>query len=162
MMAVKTLVFHPDKVLTTKAIPVNPHFGPLNIEPDINWVEELIKDMTDTMKEHDGVGLAAPQIGISARVIIYMDIGGSIKHVINPEIIASNGYIKSYKEGCLSCPGKRVDIRRRKQVVIKGYTFENNELEETIIKTKHKFVAFQLQHEIDHINGITILERQYM
>lgn len=165
-MAVKKIKQHPDSILLNPAalVSLNIMFtekGEKLYHVKKNWLDWLMKivtDLTDTMKEHDGLGLAAPQIGVGMRIIVFEE-GDADKFLINPRIVASNNMAKSYSEGCLSVEGQRKDIRRAKNVIVEGYTLINNELTNVIITSKKKMLSFVLQHEIDHINGITILER---
>ena len=108
----------------------------------------LLNDMKETLKKADGVGLAAPQVGILRRVVI-VDIGDGLIELINPEIIEQSGEQREV-EGCLSCPQKWGITIRPMKVKVKAY---NRYGEEFIVKGSGlKAKAFC--HEIDHLNGI--------
>ncbi|RUM28142.1 MAG: peptide deformylase [Aquifex sp.] len=122
-------------------------------------VKNLIKDMFDTMYDAEGVGLAANQIGVPLSVMV-MDTSPKedappIKLVlINPEIKEGEGKIK-YKEGCLSFPGLSVEVERYQKVKINAL----NEHGEPVELTLEGFPAIVFQHELDHLKGITFLDR---
>ncbi len=106
--------------------------------------------MADTMYDAEGVGLAAPQIGILKRVIV-MDVGDEhgLIELINPEIIEKDGE-QFGPEGCLSIPGLRGDVRRAERVKVKGL---NRNGEEIVIEGR-ELLARCIQHEVDHLDGI--------
>ncbi len=140
---------YPDPVLKKKALPVESINGDL---------QELIDSMVETMYAAPGIGLAAPQVGESKRLIV-VDVSskeGDIPLIvlINPEIIQSEGRIVS-EEGCLSVPGYVSTIPRAEKVYVKGHDREGNpiEIEATGL------LARALQHEIDHINGTLFVDR---
>ena len=103
----------------------------------------------------NGVGLAAPQVGILKRVIV-VDIGedgpGALR-LINPEILERSGW-QNGPEGCLSCPGMYGDVKRSQYVKVKAL----NEQGEEIIIEAEDFLARALQHEIDHLEGILFID----
>ena len=112
-------------------------------------LRDLIEDMLDTMYEANGVGLAAPQVGILKRVVV-IDVTGEDPYVlINPRIVESSGE-QTGQEGCLSVPGKSATVTRAYYVKVRGYD-ENMELCEI---EGNELLARALQHEIDHLNGI--------
>lgn len=113
----------------------------------------LLEDMAETMYHADGVGLAAPQVGILKRIIT-IDIGDGLIELINPEIIETKGE-KCDTEGCLSLPGKSGDVIRPKEVKVKGL----NRAGEEIIIQGSDLLARALCHEIDHLNGILFTDR---
>ena len=121
-------------------------------------VEKLIQDMKETMYMAGGVGLAACQIGIPRRVIVLdvspIDPQHSFLALINPEIISEEGDI-DHEEGCLSVPDCLEKVRRKERVCVKGLSPQGTETE---IKGDG-ILAIALQHEIDHTNGILILDR---
>lgn len=144
-MAIRIIVKEPDEVLHKKAKEVT------KITPN---VQKLLDDMADTMYDAEGVGLAAPQVGILKRLIV-IDAGdehGLIK-MINPEIVESEGE-QFGPEGCLSIPGWNGDVRRAEKVTVKGLDREGNEL----IVTGTGLLARAFQHEIDHLNGVLFTE----
>jgi peptide deformylase len=121
-------------------------------------VKKLIQDMKETMYGAGGVGLAACQVGVSRRVIILdvspMDPQHSFFALINPEIISEEGEI-DHEEGCLSVPDCLEKVKRKEKVCVKGLSPEGMERE---IRCEG-ILAIALQHEIDHTNGILILDR---
>ena len=113
---------------------------------------KILKDMEDTMKKHNGIGISAIQIGHPIRVFL---AGSPPQVFINPTILERSGYTKVDWEGCLSCPGAHVRVRRAHSIKLK-YT----DLEVKEIKRKFKgFDARVIQHEFDHLNGFLILDR---
>ena len=116
-------------------------------------IKTLIDNMTETMREADGVGLAAPQIGFSLRVIV-VDIGEGLIELINPEIVESEG-CEVATEGCLSVPGMYGDVERFTQVVVKGLDRHG----ELVSISGNGLLARALQHEIDHLEGVLFIER---
>jgi len=113
----------------------------------------LLHVMWRIMDNNKGIGLAAPQIGESVRVII-MDTGTTSHAIINPVITRRNLGKGLSEEGCLSYPGLRVKMKRYKQITVKGFT-DNWEP----IKLKLRGLdAFVVQHEIDHLDGKTIVD----
>ncbi|MCK9555411.1 peptide deformylase [bacterium] len=120
------------------------------------WSEEtrkLISDMFKTMREERGVGLAAPQVGKSARIIV-IDIGEGGVALVNPEITEKRGKETSV-EGCLSFPGIEFEIERAGEVEVRGLNDEGCEVNITACG----LFARALQHEIDHLDGILIVDR---
>ena len=107
----------------------------------------LIENMTDTMYEADGIGLAAPQVGVLQRIFI-VDVGEGLIEIINPKIIEENG--KSImEEGCLSIPEETGSVVRAKEIVMEGY----NKKGEKIKIEADGLLARALQHEYDHLEG---------
>lgn len=113
-----------------------------------------VENMKDVMRDEGGIGLAAPQVGISQRIIILMDLDTHQSRAwINPVILQANGWMW-HEEGCLSLPGKRVRKMRSQWVKVGAYDelgvyheFERSNLE-----------AACVQHEIDHLNGILMTD----
>ncbi|WP_110932275.1 peptide deformylase [Paenibacillus bouchesdurhonensis] len=150
-MAIRIIVHEPDEVLHQVAKEVK------KITPN---VQKLLTDMADTMYDAEGVGLAAPQIGILKRMIV-IDVGDDhgLIELINPEIVASEGE-QFGPEGCLSIPGYRGDVRRAMEVTVKGLDRNGKE----VTYTGTELLARAFQHEIDHLNGVLytdIAERIY-
>jgi peptide deformylase len=149
-MAIREILKYPDGVLNRKAEPVE------NVDEDLN---RLIDDMVETMYAAPGIGLAAPQVGVSKRLIV-VDVKtaygeeASLHVLINPEIVESEGEIKS-EEGCLSLPGFTVSIDRFEKVTVKALDREGKE----ISISAEGLLAMALQHEIDHLEGTLILDR---
>lgn len=140
-MAIRIIVKDPDPVLREIAKPVT------KFTPNIH---KLLTDMAETMYDAPGVGLAAPQIGISKRVIV-IDVGddNGLIEMVNPEIVSSDGE-QLGPEGCLSIPSLMGDVLRKQRVTVKGFDRDGKEfrMEAT------DFLARAFQHEIDHLNGI--------
>lgn len=113
----------------------------------------LLDDMVDTMYEADGVGLAAPQVGVLKRVIV-IDVGEELIELINPEIVETWGE-EIASEGCLSIPGVTGEVKRPKRVKVKGLNREGDwiEVEGTDL------LARALCHEIDHLEGILFTDK---
>ncbi len=111
-------------------------------------LEELIDDMIETMMHADGVGLAAPQVGVLRRIIV-IDVGEGPIVLINPEIVDSDGS-QCGQEGCLSIPGVYMDVTRPNHVIVKA---QNREMEQCTIEGT-ELLARALCHEIDHLNGV--------
>lgn len=143
-MAVYQIVKNGDNILREKARKVT------EITPNII---KLLDNMRDTMYAANGVGLAAPQIGISKRVIV-VDTGDELLEIINPEIILKEGE-QTDSEGCLSVPGMLGDVTRAYRVKVKGLDRQGQELE----ITRDEMTARALQHEIDHLDGILFIDR---
>ena len=115
-------------------------------------LEDTIYQMQEAMKEHKGVGISAIQIGVPERVFL---AGSPPQVFINPKIKDRSSYTKRDWEGCLSCPGAHVKVRRAHSVVIE-FTDENDE------PRVQKFTGFDarvIQHEFDHLNGFLIVDR---
>lgn len=138
-MAVYKIITDPDPVLRQKSLTVkNVNAGVLRV----------LENMRDTLYAADGVGLAAPQIGISKRIIV-VDPGDRLIQIINPEIIYAEGE-QNGSEGCLSVPGKVGWLKRAQKVVVKGLDANGEIIEFEAVD----FLARILQHEIDHLDGI--------
>lgn len=126
---------------------------------EVTQIDEKIKmilnDMLDTMYENDGVGLAAPQIGILKRLVV-MDIGDEKTYkMINPKIIASSGK-EVDQEGCLSVPDIKGDVSRPTSVTV-VYTDENGQ--DITLTTEDHLLARCICHEIDHLDGILFIDK---
>ncbi|MCF6095843.1 peptide deformylase [Thermovorax subterraneus] len=116
-------------------------------------LKELIVDMAETMKWANGVGLAAPQVGILKRVVV-IDVGEGLIELVNPEIIAEEGEVVGV-EGCLSIPGITGEVARPKKVKVKA----QNSKGEFIELVGEDLLARALCHEIDHLDGILFIDR---
>ena len=145
-MSIYNIVTKEDKLLRKTCKPVP------EITPN---VKKLLDNMLETMYQSNGVGLAAPQVGILKR-LVGGDVGeagpGPLK-LINPEILERSG-VQDGPEGCLSCPGMWGDVKRSKYVKVKALNPEGEE----IIVEGEDFLARALQHEIDHLDGILFLD----
>jgi peptide deformylase len=118
-------------------------------------IHKLIEDMWETMYDAPGVGLAAPQIGVSLRVMVIDTVKHERLAMVNPEIVKRSGE-RTLDEGCLSVPGFRGEIIRSVKVLAKGidpYTGK-----EVRIKAEDDLLAEALEHEIDHLNGILYID----
>jgi peptide deformylase len=113
----------------------------------------LVDDMLTTMYEAPGIGLAAPQVGVRRRLFVY-DIGEGPQALVNPTISESRGEWV-YDEGCLSVPGYSFEIVRPKEVHLTGYDLDGNE----VSVDADELLARLFQHELDHLDGVLLLER---
>jgi peptide deformylase len=113
----------------------------------------LAEDMVHTMYEAPGVGLAAPQVGVEKRLFVY-DIGDGPEAIINPVISESAGEW-TFEEGCLSVPGLSWEIVRPKEVHLTGFDLDGNE----VSFEADEYLARVFQHELDHLDGVLLLER---
>ncbi len=113
----------------------------------------LVDDMVETMYESEGAGLAAPQVGVQKRLFVY-DVGEGPRAVVNPTIVEVGGEWY-YDEGCLSIPGLRLGIVRPNQIHLRGYGLDG---EEVSIEAD-EFLGRVFQHEIDHLDGVLMVER---
>ena len=116
-------------------------------------IKMLLRDMADTMYAAEGVGLAAPQVGVSSCIVV-IDVGSGILEMINPEIVSREGSCINI-EGCLSVPNFDGEVERSKSVTVKyqdrtgkPVTLEANEL-----------LAIAVQHELDHLAGILFIDK---
>jgi peptide deformylase len=121
-------------------------------------VRKLIDDMVETMYEANGIGLAGCQVGVSRRIIVVdvspLDSRQTLFAMINPEIISGEGEI-DHEEGCLSVPDCFEKVKRSEKVRVRGISPDGDEME----IAGEGILAFAIQHEIDHINGVLILDR---
>ena len=113
----------------------------------------LLDDMAQTMYEANGVGLAAPQIGILKRIAV-IDVGDGIIELINPEIISVSGS-ETADEGCLSVPGKYGKVERPTKATVRATDRDGNEYE----ITGEGLLARALCHEIDHLDGVVFVDK---
>ena len=118
-------------------------------------IHKLIEDMWETMYDAPGVGLAAPQVGVSLRVIVIDAQDHDPIALINPEIVKRSGE-RTVDEGCLSVPGFRGEILRSVKVLAKGIDPKTGK--EVRIKAQDDLMAEALEHEIDHINGVLYID----
>ena len=133
-----------DPVLRTPAAPV---------ETFDKELRQLVADLTDTMQDAPGVGLAAPQIGVSLRVFTYW-VDDVVGHLINPELDLSEE-LQDGEEGCLSLPGLSYDTKRALRAVAKGM----NMYGEPVLLEGSDLLARCVQHETDHLDGILFIDR---
>lgn len=148
-MAVLEIMTYPNATLTRRAEEVEKVDGK---------IRKLISDMVDTMYANEGVGLAAPQVGVSKRVIVVdvrpYDPSTSLICMVNPEVVSEGGEVL-HEEGCLSVPECVEGIKRREWIKIRGLDERGREIE----VEGEGMLAIALQHEIDHLNGRVILDR---
>ncbi len=108
--------------------------------------------MAEIICTHHGIGLAAPQVGVLQRVIL-ADIGNGLITLVNPEIIEGEGEVR-LEEGCLSLPDIKVEISRKRSILVRGISPEEKE-----VKQEWSSLAARIiQHEIDHLNGLLIID----
>lgn len=151
-MAIRDILLYPEHsdVLTTECDPV---------ETVDDEVRQLVDDLAETMYDAPGIGLAAPQIGVTKRVTV-IDVsdpeqpGGELHVLINPEILETSGTI-TWEEGCLSFPGLYQEVERSDKVTVRA-TDRNGERYEL---EAEGVLAVAIQHEVDHLDGILFLER---
>lgn len=115
----------------------------------------LLDDMVETMYETKGVGLAAPQVGVSKRIFVCDQGDGVVRKIINPVIIPLTQETIEYEEGCLSVPGIYKKVQRINQIQI-NYINEKNEKVQEIVEG---FLAVIMQHEFDHLNGTLFVDK---
>jgi peptide deformylase len=153
-MALRQIVTLPDPILRRKARPVT------RFDADL---QTLVDDMIETMREAPGVGLAAPQVGVSERVIVveYMedeedeDAPKKLYVMVNPEIKKISEETELGIEGCLSVPGLQGEVERALEVTVKGQTRRGQPMK---VKAKG-WMARIFQHEIDHLDGVVFTDR---
>ena len=141
----ETLRLHvyPEPVLRKKNLPVTDFGGRL---------QDLVADMVRIMQDHDGVGLAAPQAGVSLRLAVILAAG--VLHVLtNPRVIASTG-IQEGEEGCLSFPGIYGNVSRPMKVTIRHQGMDGTERDEEV----EGFLARAFLHEMDHLDGKLLID----
>jgi peptide deformylase len=116
-------------------------------------VARLVDDMLETMYAAPGLGLAANQVGVQKRLFVW-DVGEGPRSLVNPRIVESDGEW-SFEEGCLSVPGLSWEITRPKQVHVVGLDLDGNELS----IEADELEARLFQHELDHLDGVLLIER---
>jgi peptide deformylase len=117
-------------------------------------IRKLGRQMRQSMKEHKGIGLAAPQVGVSKRVIL-VTLGEKLHLMINPEITSFSADCKTDEEGCLSLPGEFGKVSRPRAITVKYLDEEGSEQ----VKNLTELDARVVQHEIDHLNGVLFADR---
>jgi peptide deformylase len=134
-----------DPVLRTKADPV------VDFDKELR---ALVKDLTETLLDEGGAGLAAPQIGVGLRVFAF-DVDDTVGYLVNPDLHFPDEEEQDGPEGCLSIPGIYVDTKRRQNVVANGF----NEYGDPVRLVGSGLMARCCQHETDHLDGILFLDR---
>jgi peptide deformylase len=146
---IRPILFYPDKRLREPGKEVEKFDAELH---------SLIEDMAETMYAAPGVGLAAPQLGVSKRLFI-VDVAtddeepSDLRIFFNPEIIATEGETV-FNEGCLSFPGVREDIERAERITVKAFDKDGNPFE----LDAEGLLAIAIQHETDHLNGELMID----
>lgn len=127
-------------------------------------VQAFFEDMHETMHNADGCGLAAPQVGVSERMLVvdgndlvetYPYLKGFVRKMINPVVVEESEEMSEYSEGCLSIPSVDADIRRPKTITVR-YVDENLEEKEEVFTD---FAARMVQHEMDHLDGVLFTDK---
>jgi peptide deformylase len=145
-MAILTVRQYGDPLLRRRARPVD------QVTPELRT---MIANMTDTMYDEVGIGLAAPQVGISLRLIVLADEGGrGVQALLNPAIIEQGGEVTA-EEGCLSIPGVFAEVTRAAWVKVEARDVDGN----PVAITARGLRARVLQHEIDHLDGVLFIDR---
>ena len=116
---------------------------------------KLVDEMFAAMEADKGVGLAAPQVGRSLRIFVTKVEDDRKRVFVNPEIVATSLELVEYEEGCLSVPGLSWEITRPNAIHLVGYDLEGNEIS---VETD-EFEGRIFQHEMDHLNGVLLIER---
>jgi peptide deformylase len=148
-MAKLPIILFPDPILRKTALPV---------ERVDEGTVRLLNDMLETMYRAPGVGLAAPQVGVSRRLFV-MDPArdqepAAPRAFLNPEIVASGNEMRLYEEGCLSIPEMFAEVERPAAVVVRYLSVEGEMREERL----EGHAATIAQHEIDHLNGVLFID----
>lgn len=143
-MAIRVIRKDGDEILRKKS---------RKVEVIDNRILTLLDDMKDTMKKAEGVGLAAPQVGVLRRVVV-IDVGEGLIELINPVIVFESGE-QMEEEGCLSIPGIRGKVKRPEKVIVRAM----NRKGETFEMTGTGLLAIAFCHEIDHLNGILFTDK---
>ncbi len=137
-----------DPILRTKAAPVE------TLSDD---VRSLIADMFETMYAEDGVGLAAPQVGVGQRIIVVDPHDDAVEPfaLVNPEVMAVSEELDRAEEGCLSLPGLKEIVERPVRVTVTGLDIDG----QPVTLEAEDLLARILQHEVDHVDGILFIDR---
>ena len=147
-MSFHKICVYPEQVLARKADEIT------NIDEQVH---KLATNMVETMYTASGIGLAAPQIGVSQRLIVVdmrKEGDGELITLINPVIVSGEGH-NAIDEGCLSVPEFTAEVPRQAEILVRGVTLDEKEIE----FTANGILAIVLQHEIDHLNGILFIDR---
>jgi peptide deformylase len=144
-MAIRGIRLFGDPILKTEADPVRDFDKQLR---------NLVRDLTETLDDAQGAGLAAPQIGVGLRVFVYA-VGSEHGHLVNPEIDFPDDAEQDGEEGCLSFPGIYYDVKRRLNTVARGFTDRGDPVQ--VVGTE--VLARCLQHETDHLDGVLFIDR---
>ena len=132
---------------------------------DREGLKKLIDDMIETMQHEDGCGLAAPQVGVSRRILVvdgtdltdrYPELAGFHREMINPAFTFESEDTASYEEGCLSIPNVDAEIRRPARIKVR---YVHPETFEEVEEEFGGFAARMIQHEMDHLDGVLFVDR---
>jgi len=140
-----SLKLYPDPLLRDRCHPV---------ERFDSWLSDVLEEMLVLMRVHEGIGMAAPQVGITRRLFV-AEIRGQSVCLVNPVITVRSG-VDLRDEGCLSLPGLYVDVERNWQIEVQGFDVQG-------CRQKHRVEglwARVMQHEIDHLDGILICDHK--
>ena len=148
-MATLPLVIYPDPILKTRCA-------------DIAEIDQALYEfglsMAETMYSSHGIGLAAPQVGRNLRLITVdveqVEGRAGLLTLVNPVIVEGHGRV-TYEEGCLSFPGITAEVRRKGQIHVSAYDLQGRE----VAREADDLLSICIQHELDHLNGITFLDR---
>ncbi len=119
-------------------------------------IRRLVDDMIESMVAAEGVGLAAPQIGVGLRIVVIGMPDEEPLALLNPVVVKRSGKRRLEGEGCLSVPGYRGAVTRSVKVTAKGMNLEGHEVR---IRAEDNLLAQALEHEVDHVNGILYVDR---
>ena len=144
-MAIRDIRLFGDPILRTPAEPVTDFDQQLRV---------LVKDLTQTLDDAQGAGLAAPQIGVGLRVFAYA-VGSERGYLVNPELDFPDEQERDGEEGCLSFPGIYYDVKRRLNTVARGFTGRGDPVQ--LVGTE--ILARCFQHETDHLDGVLFIDR---
>ncbi|MBI4215393.1 MAG: peptide deformylase [Parcubacteria group bacterium] len=140
------IILHPNEILREKAAPIA---DPLNHD-----IQNLIREMSQTMIERKGVGLAAPQVGVSKRVVIIATSDGPLP-LINPEILKFSKKSSIQEEGCLSIPNVWGTVKRPYSIEVQAISYKG----ESLRFNANGLFARVIQHEIDHLDGVLFIDK---
>ncbi|MFO7806909.1 MAG: peptide deformylase [Candidatus Moraniibacteriota bacterium] len=140
------IVKYPDSILREKNQEIK--------DPTAPEIKQLILDMTQTLRSNNGLGLAAPQVGKNLKLCL-IEIENELFVLMNPEIKSLSKEAVSMEEGCLSFPGKFMQIERAKRIKVKATDVNGKK---QIIRAKG-LLARAIQHEVDHLNGVLIVDK---
>jgi peptide deformylase len=151
---VRRVLTYGDPILRRKAVPV---------EGDLQSLKSLVEDMFETMYAEPGIGLAAPQIGVSKRLVVIGSVAdddagqnlGAPVAMLNPEILSRSSDIVPFEEGCLSVPDITESVDRPRAIRLRYTTLEG----EIVERDTAGLLARVVQHEIDHLDGILFVDR---
>jgi peptide deformylase len=144
-MAIRPIRRFGDPVLRTPAEPVTDFDRQLR---------GLVKDLTETLRDAAGAGLAAPQIGVGLRAFAF-DVGDVRGYIVNPVLAFPDDQEQDGEEGCLSFPGLYFDVKRRQHVIARGFTDRGDPMQ--VVGSGQ--LARCLQHETDHLDGVLFIDR---